>query len=324
MKGLFLWGITVCLITLALSVVSTSEEAQAVVNLMIDADMHPAPTEDQINTAVGDLINVTNDVSKRNLNATLYLAGDMTASRARVFITQIGTSPRYEIAMAGNTTDEKLSRMPASAQKTILERSKKLAEACHICGGNTITVTGFKPQSFDQNGDTFRLLDGMGIDYSAGFQQGVLYTTGHLKDAWPYQVTPHKFYAVPVSTYNYSGGHLVLYDRKAQEMGLTGDQWYGILVGKFDEASAKGEPVVAVFSTMISGSGAYQAALEKFLDYADSKKAEFVTTQQLVDISKKGVPWAEGVSMIGGSEVEKGYTVCDTLANVTVESGSQD
>ena len=72
-----------------------SEEAQAVVNLMIDADMHPAPTDDQINTAVGDLINVTNDVSKRNLNATLYLAGDMTASRARVFVTQIGASARY-------------------------------------------------------------------------------------------------------------------------------------------------------------------------------------------------------------------------------------
>jgi hypothetical protein len=319
MKGFILLGVIACLVSLAMPGISTSESVPTIINLMIDADMHPAPTEYQINTAIGGLINVTNEVSKRNLNATLYLVGDMTTSRARVFVTQIGTSPRYEMAMAGNTTDEMLSSMPSSAQKAVLEMSKKLAEACHICEGNTIIVTGFKPQSFDQNSDTFWLLDGMGIDYSAGFQQGILYTNGHVEDAWPYQVASHKFYAVPVSTYTFSGERQVLYDQKAQEMGLTGDQWYEVLVRKLDEASAKGEPVVAVFSTLVSGSGDYLAAFEKFLDYAGSKEAEFVTTRQLVDISKKSLPGAKSVSMTEAPEVQNRCTIRDSLANTTID-----
>jgi hypothetical protein len=40
-----------------------------------------------------------------------------------------------------------------------LEKSKENVKAAKVCGTNEIAVTGFMPQSFDQNKDTYKVLD---------------------------------------------------------------------------------------------------------------------------------------------------------------------
>ena len=143
------------------------------------------------------------------------------------------------------------------------------------------------PQSFDQNNDTYRILDEMGIQYNAGFQEGVIFAPGHQDDAWPYQMEGHNFYAVPVSTYSLSDKKVPLHDRYFKENGLTSSQWYDALTGKFSEAQNNDEPVVIVLTASISGNGEYQDVLTQFLDLVVTQDASFVTTMDLVNMSRQ-------------------------------------
>ena len=89
------------------------------------------------------------------------------------------------------------------------------------------------------------------------------YTPGHENDVWPYKVENHNFYAVPVSTYILSGERVALDDREIKAKGLSSDEWYGMLVGKFDEISGKDEPMVVSMTSSVSGSGDYPGGVHQ-------------------------------------------------------------
>ena len=201
-------------------------------------------------------------------------------------ITRIGSNPKFELAMSGNNSKEKLSTESYGEQKDVLEKSKEYTEACKYCGINEITVRGFMPQSFDQNEDTYRVLDDLGIQYDAGYQAGIIYVPGHEKDVWPYKAEGHQFYAVPVSTYNLSGILVPLQDKYFSDNNLDSDEWYDTLTGRFEEAQKNGQPMVIALTTSVSGSGNYLDALRRFLDFAVSNKASFVTTMDLVNMTR--------------------------------------
>ncbi|MCK9566414.1 MAG: hypothetical protein M0Q43_10235, partial [Methanothrix sp.] len=188
---------------------------------------------------------------------------------------------------SGSHSGEKLSTKSYSDQKAILQKSKEYIESCRVCGENEITARGFMPQSFDQNKDTYKALDDLGIEYDTGFQAGLIYAPGHQDDVWPYQVKGYNFYAVPVSTCSLSGQKVPLQDKYFNDSGLTSAQWYDALVGKFEEAQGNNEPEVIVLTKSVSGSGDYLDALKRFLDYAISKDAKFVTTMNLVNMSRE-------------------------------------
>ncbi|MHC1631972.1 MAG: hypothetical protein ACXQT4_06805 [Methanotrichaceae archaeon] len=96
------------------------------------------------------------------------------------------------------------------------------------------------------------------------------------------------FYAVPLSTHKLSGEIMPLSDRFAKEdLGLTGSQWYNLLVDEFDECNDNDEPMVVIFHNFVSGEDdEYMSAFEKFVQYSTSKNAKFVKTSELVEIAK--------------------------------------
>jgi hypothetical protein len=67
---------------------------------------------------------------------------------------------------------------------------------------------------------------------------------------------------------------------------LNGTDWYNLLVSKFDESAGKGEPMVVIFTNIVSGSDEYLDAYKKFVEYAAGKGASFVTSKELVESSK--------------------------------------
>lgn len=277
------------LITAAILLVgpSVSENSSAIVNLMIDFDV---PDPGQLDEVDSSAIKLINEINSRSLNATIFLTQDITSSSLRLRATRIGRFGNYELAMSGNITNEDLTSLTYSEQEKILSKSKNLAEDCYICGVNEIFVKGFLPQSFAQNEDTFRALDSIGIEYNVGFQEGIIYAPGHQEDVWPYKLKDHKFYAVPISSIDLDGEKLPLSDQLIREKGKNGDQWYGMLVSKFDEAVIQKEPLILLLSTSLSGGDAeYRNAFARFLDYALLKNAGFISTIDLVDMSKKGV-----------------------------------
>lgn len=266
-----------------------SKESPAIVNLMLDADISHLPTPEQKQAATNSLINLINEVDPRGLNATIFVSGDMV-SAYRLGITLQGTMSNHELALYGNNTGEDLSSLSAAKQKATLSKARDALYSCYVCGGKHVDIKGFRPQGFDQNEDTFPILEDLGIVYDAGFQAGLIYTPGHENDTWPYLIDGSKLYAVPVSNHPYNGELVFLYDGYAKEKKLSGSQWHDLLISKFDESAKAGEPMVVIFSNRVSGDGDYLDAYRNFLGYAESKGANFVTTMQLVDMAAARQP----------------------------------
>jgi hypothetical protein len=295
---------------------SQSSNETTLVNLMIKSGMPASTTEEEVNAEVLNLSNMYNAINEKGLVATIFPTQDVAKTYGNLLLTRIGSDSEFELAMTGNHSHEMLSTMSFVEQSLMLKRSKQYVESCKICGQNEINVTGFMPQSFDQNEDTYKVLDGLGIQYNAGFQAGLLFAPGHEKDVWPYKLEGRSFYAVPVSTYTLSDKKIVLQDSYFKDNGLAADQWYDALAGKFDEVQGKDEPLVIVLTTSVSGSGEYLDSLERFMDYALSKNARFVTTENLVTLAKTT---SHNVSLLQ-TNVTKECLTCnqdENLINIT-------
>ncbi len=263
-----------------------STEKPVVVNLMIDADVPPSPSEEQGYQTEAMLNAMLTEIEGKTLGATIISTQDVLATYTRMRITRIGANPKFELAMSGNNSRELLSTESYAKQKDVLEKSKKYTEGCKYCGINEITVSGFMPQSFDQNEDTYKALDDLEIRYDAGYQAGIIYAPGHELDVWPYKVEGHQFYAVPVSSYNLSGKLVPLQDKYFNDSDLGSNAWYDALTGTFVAAQKNGQPMVIALTTSVSGSGNYLDALKRFLNFALSNKASFVTTMDLVNMMR--------------------------------------
>jgi hypothetical protein len=261
----------------------------SIINLIINFKSPLTESNEDVNQADTYIGNIYTEINSRSLVGTVFSTQDVIRKGLGLELTRIGYESSFELGISGNHSDENISVLSYANQKDELEKSKKWVEASKVCGQNEIKVSGFMPQSFEQNGDTYRALDEIGILYDAGFQAGLLYMPGHETDVWPYLVKGHKFYAVPISTHSLLDKKFVLQDSYFQNKGLDSSQWYDALVGKFEEIQNKDEPLVIGLTTSVSGSGEYLDALSKFLDYAISKNAKFVTTEQLVTLAKTGV-----------------------------------
>jgi hypothetical protein len=297
---------------------SQLESSQQIVNLMVDVTGSLHPAEEQSAVDRDNIANVYNAMIKDKIPSTWFLTQDVSSSQIVLYLTQLGLYGNIEFGVAGNHSDEKLSTLPYSEQLAILESSKRFASAARVCGKNEKNILGFKPQSFDQNQDTYKALDAIGIQYDAGFQSGILYASGHENDVWPYPVDDHNFYAVPISNYIMSGKKVALQDSYFKESGFGANQWYDALEAKFNEASTKNEPLVISLTTSISGSGDYLDAFKKFIEYAKSKNASFVNSTQLVDMAKAGVYSISAIPAI--THVSTGCQTCDQNRNNQIKN----
>ena len=308
MKTLTYLGTLICLSIIALAGISQSSDGAPVVSLIIDPDLPESFSNEQLDETNSNLVKLINVLAPepRNYSYTLALVQDVSLAD-RLFLAQLGFGPGVELAISGKNSNEMLSTKTYDDQKAILERSKEIVEAAKICGENVITVRGFMPQSFDQNEDTYKALDELGILYNMGFQAGIISAPGHENDVWPYKVENHDFYAVPVSTAEISGERVPLDDRYLKDKGISASQYYDLLAGKLDEISGKDEPMVVSLSSSVSGKGDNLEEFKRFIDYADSKGAQFVKTYELIEMKFPGTI----------EEAESECKTCDQAKDLT-------
>ncbi len=265
---------------------ASQEENVPIINLMIDVDVPPSRTADEVRASEVNLHTIFTAIKKHDGTGTILLTQDVTSSRIRLILAQYTTMSDFEFAVSGKSADDQLSTLSLPEQESLIARSIEIAKAARVCGLSEVEVLGFMPPGFDQNEDTYRAIDDLGIQYDAGFQAGLIYEPGHEEDVWPYQVEGYNFYAVPISTVEVSAALMPLSDKRMADEGLTAEEWNDILVAKLDESTANGEPMVVLLSTSTSGEGDYLEALKKFLDYSVSKNAVFVNAGDLVTIAK--------------------------------------
>ncbi len=114
-----------------------------------------------------------------------------------------------------------------------------------------------------------------------------------------------------------------LQDRYFNESGLSSAQWYDALEAKFNDAKASDEPMVVILTKSISGNGDYFEAFKKFLDFATSNDATFVTTMDLVNMSREEafVPPARATKE---DEISVGVSINElgATSNATSTNGS--
>lgn len=274
---------TLGILLLGFAGIALSQEKPVVVNLIIGVDINQSPTQEQLLTADSALGNLTYPVDSRGLNATIYVSGDMAAEDRPGIASQ--AKPNHELALYGYTMDEKLSSLSYDGQESSLTRANGLLSIAYVRGQSHPKIMGFMPHAFDQNNDTFKVLEKLGIVYDAGFQAGLTYRPGHENNTWPYPIEDN-LTAVPVSTLSISGERLYLDDGYIkEEKKFSSAQWYDLLTKKFDESAKNGDPMVVVFNNLVSGTGDYLDAYSRFLDYAKLKGAVFVTTMQLVEMA---------------------------------------
>ena len=276
-----------------------SPDRTILVNVMIDAELCSSAKvmtlEEREKVEVCSLFNMLEEIDSRKLKVTVYFTGEFVSqstvsSSYKSYVTLVGSKPNHELAMHGMATGDILRFMSYEQQLLTLTKAKNLIEGAYIRGRNPQKVKGFRPQYFNQNEATYRALDEMGIEYNSGYKAGSVYEQGHKNDTWPYIVKNHTFYAVPVSTHNIAGKLVYTCDLCSKQLyGLNGSQWYDLIKSKFEECAKRREPMVILFHNLISGDDKeYMVAFRKFIDYAVSKNAAFVTTLELVEMAKTG------------------------------------
>lgn len=291
----------ICVICSALIFIvgAAGAEGTATVNVMIGADLYQGSiemTDDEMwDMEANSIAQMLNEIDPHDLNVTVFVTGDYVSKIAgkamyKLYVTQVGSKMNHEMAMYGMTTGEELGPMPYGEQYPKMREAKRLVESAYICEGRIIEVKGFLPQSFSQSETTYGILDKVGIVYDAGYQTGLIYEPGHESDTWPYQVEGRNFSAVPVSTHMLSGELVPLSDRYAKEnLDLSGAEWGDLLTSEFDECAESGDPMVVIFTNVVTGQDEeYMEAYRNFIDYANSEDASFVSTLELVEMSRAG------------------------------------
>ncbi len=296
-KKLLFIGFVICIVPLILSGGVLGSNESVVLNVMIDAELCPwdlnVTPEEKVGIEARSLIDMLNKIDPDELNVTIYSTSDFVSARSanasyKLYATRIGAKDNHEMAFHGMTTDELLGTMTYGVQYPLLIKAKRLVEEAYICEGRKIEAKGFRPQRFNQSKTTYKILDKMGFEYDSGYQAGLIYLPDHKNDTWPYPMEGYGFYAVPVSTHEFSDELVPISDRFAkEELGINGSQWYDLLIAEFEECSRKGDPMVVIFHNFVYGTDEeYQNAYTEFVNYAISKGADFVSTMKLVEIMK--------------------------------------
>lgn len=266
-----------CLMVQFLFAGATAKDGSNVLNLIIKMEQpSPADGKSQGDQLMNSTINLLNEVDSRKLDVTISVTGDIADKLYPLYIAMLGTKVNHELAMGGMSSGEKLASFEDADARLI--RGKRYIENDYICGGKQLKVVGYMPQVESFNQSQYKILDDLGMSYMLD-DTGLPESQGK---AMPYLMNGSSFYIVPVS----KSTNLPMWDMLAKEAGMNSTDWYDLLASRFDESAAKGEPFVVVFTNTISGNDAYLDAYKKFVEYAVSKGASFVTTKELVERAK--------------------------------------
>lgn len=274
------FALLACIVAQQLLSGAVASDGSGVLNMIVKMDQSPqSEGKSQLEKEAIEMnttTNLTNELDSRKCNFTISVTGDIAYKLYPLYVTMLGTKNNHELIMGGMTSGEEL--VSFEDQDARMRKNKKYVEDDYVCGGKQFQVAGYLPQPDSYNMSSYKIMDDLGLLYLID-DKGLTESQGK---TMPYPMEGFGFYVVPVS----EGQGIRLWDASARAAGLNGTQWYDALAGKFDESMGKGEPMVAVFTNVISGSGEYLDAYKKFIEYAAGKGPSFVTTRDLVEAAR--------------------------------------
>jgi peptidoglycan/xylan/chitin deacetylase (PgdA/CDA1 family) len=223
------------------------------------------------------------ELEQRGIKATILTKPDfVTENCAR--IKQLADDG-YEIMAFARPDDQDgqsvtLSMLSYEDQQALISQTKSAIEQCI---GRTIN--GFRCTRFDQNEDTYAVLDSLGFVYNLGFVANTADSMpGHEQDVLPYPASDNSFWVVPMHSAYFDEGWVAFCDNPFRTR-TDPAAWGALLKSELDSMHAQMRPLLVEFHPYYSGvdDDAF-AAFVDFLDYAQQQNAQFITVAELVDV----------------------------------------
>jgi peptidoglycan/xylan/chitin deacetylase (PgdA/CDA1 family) len=214
------------------------------------------------------------ELRARNGKAVILVNGDFAAQNCQAL--QALHAEGYEVMAFVRPESGTLPMLSREQQEQLIADTKAALENCL-----GTSVAGFRATRFDQNQDTWEIVDAHGFLYNLAFAAGRAYLPGHESDTLPYRSAEYGFWAVPMHVVANEGRVSAFCDNPFG--GLPAEDWEALLKSEFDRMRAQGRPLIVEFHPYFSGvdEGRFQAFVS-FLDYAVQQGAEFLTVAEYV------------------------------------------
>jgi len=183
---------------------------------------------------------------------------------------------RPETSEGDSTT---LSELTRAEQEAYITEIKTGIEDCL-----DVTIEGFRCTRFDQNEDTYEILDGLGFAYNLGFvARTERCLSGRSEETLPYRVPEYDFWAVPMHSVYLDGDWVAFCDNPLMSR-MEPAEWGALLCSELDRMNSLGHPLLLEVHPYNTGADDEKfAAFEDFLDYAIEQNARFITIAELVE-----------------------------------------
>ena len=171
-----------------------------------------------------------------------------------------------------------LSMLSYEEQEALITATKTAIEECL---GEAIS--GFRCYRFDQNEDSYEIVDDQGFEFNLGFvAHSDASFAGHEDDTLPYEVTGYDFWAVPLHAVYYEDEWVTFCDMPCSSR-MDGEEWGTLLIRELNDTRDEGECLITEVHPYYTGveDDWFQAFVD-FLDYAVQIDARFMTVEELV------------------------------------------
>jgi hypothetical protein len=214
------------------------------------------------------------ELQARNLTAAILVNGPFATQNCDQL--QALRDQGYEIMAFVRPDTGTLSQLSRADQQQLIGDTQTALEDCL-----GTPVQGFRATRFDQNQDTWEIVDALGFKYDLAFVAGQSYLPGHEADVLPYQSAPYTFWAVPMHVADHHGSPAAFCDNPFSD--LSAEDWEALLKSELDQQQAQNQPLMVEFHPSFSGvdEGRFQAFVD-FLDYAVAHSAEFLSVPDYV------------------------------------------
>jgi len=224
---------------------------------------------------------ITDELRVRNITATI-LVNDTFAADNPYLIRQLDDEGCEIMVFARPTqadgSSTTMSKLTYEEQYAFVSQLKSGVEA--VLGK---PVTGFQCTQFDENADTYKVVNELGFQYNLGFvAESSQNIPGHEDAILPYQVDDYGFWAVPMHCAEWEGERQAFCDNSFAD--LTAEEWESLLKSELDRMDTADQPLLVEFHSYQTGvdEGRFQAFVH-FLDYAVSKGVRFITTTEYLE-----------------------------------------
>ena len=227
------------------------------------------------------------ELDNRGIPATVLVRDDFAADNCERLRTLHQTG--HEIMVFVRSESEEgdkilLSTLPYAEQEQLIQSGQTAIEEC--LGERPV---GFRSTNFDQNEDTYEVLESLGFLYDLSFvaHSGIA-PEGHENDTLPYQFGSYSFWAVPMHAADLGGVRVAFCDkplsRAIDDIAGLGQ----LLQGELDNMSSRNHPLMLeVHPHYTVPDEAIFNAYVGFLDYAVQQGARFITTTELVEWTRQ-------------------------------------